>query len=175
MSRLSPPLQAPQVRLLITITLREGLELLHCDAERLFVQSKLNGELYMRLPPRCKEASGRVIELARSIHGLYQAGRCWHSLLEPQLDGFVLVRCPTDRCVFRATGKDGRIRMLPVMHANDCILEVGGPDCDHLHTQQNKRFPKNLEDLTNYTVPLLNAIEIVTALPFPRKRTLIEY
>ena len=148
----SPTPQASSVRLLITIALREKLDLLHFDAERAFVQSKLNEELYMKLPPGCNKASGQIVKLARSIYGLKQAGRCWHTLLVQQLESFGLEQCPADPCIFRKTRKDGRIRMMLAVHVDDMVVAGNSADCNRLHKHLNKRFPtNNLGPLTHYT------------------------
>ena len=63
------------IRLLAAIACELDLNLCHFDAEKAFVQSDLDGVVYISLPPSCGALSGKVDRLRRSLYGLSQASR----------------------------------------------------------------------------------------------------
>ena len=68
-------------RLLGAAACELGLDLCHFDAEQAFVQSSLEEDVFMRLPPGCGEMLGKIVRLNRSLYGLKQASRSWHNHL----------------------------------------------------------------------------------------------
>ena len=62
------------------------LDLRHFDVEQAFVQSDLDAEIYLRLPPGCGAMSGKVVRLNKSVYGLKQASRTWYQLLLVSVD-----------------------------------------------------------------------------------------
>ena len=66
----APTPAASRFRLLGAISCELDLDLCHFDAEQAFVQSSLEEDVFMRLPPGCGEMSGKVVRLNRSIYGL---------------------------------------------------------------------------------------------------------
>lgn len=102
----------------------------------------------MMLFPGCNEASGRNIRLARSLHRLKQVGRCWHSSLVRQFEGFGPEQCPADPCNLRIIGKDGRIIIMLGVHIDHMIVAGSSAGRDRLHKHLNERFSTNdLRDL----------------------------
>ena len=77
----SPCPCGPSIRLLTAIAYELGLDLCHFDAEQAFVQSKLDEDVYLRMPQGCEALSGKVVKLGRSLYGLKQASRTWHNHL----------------------------------------------------------------------------------------------
>ena len=71
----APTPAASCFRLLGAIACELGLDLCHFDAEQAFVQSSLDEDVFMRLPPGCGEISGKIVRLNRSLYGLKQASR----------------------------------------------------------------------------------------------------
>ena len=45
----------------------------HFDVEQAFVQSKLDEDVFMRLPRGCDRLSGNVVRLNKSLYGLKKA------------------------------------------------------------------------------------------------------
>ena len=66
----SPTANAAPQRLLIALACKYNLELLHWDIEQAFVQSELDHEVFMKLPPGCGSMSGKVARLNKSLYGL---------------------------------------------------------------------------------------------------------
>ncbi|CAN0004740.1 unnamed protein product [Sphacelaria rigidula] len=59
----------------------EGNTIFHFDVEQDFVQSELEDDVYMRLPPGLGEGSDTVVHLRKSLYGLKQAAREWYGKL----------------------------------------------------------------------------------------------
>ncbi|CAB1113291.1 unnamed protein product [Ectocarpus sp. CCAP 1310/34] len=56
----SPTAHAASIRLLVALACKYDLELLHLDIEQAFVQSELDHEVFMRLPPGCDSMTGKT-------------------------------------------------------------------------------------------------------------------
>ena len=57
------------------ITCELDLCVFHFDVEQAFVQSKLDEDVFLRLPKRCDSLSGIIVRLNKSLYGLKQAPR----------------------------------------------------------------------------------------------------
>ena len=75
----SPTANTASMRLLIALACKYNLELLHWDIEQAFVQSELDHEVFMKLPPGCGTMSGKVVRLNESLYGLKQASRTFRN------------------------------------------------------------------------------------------------
>ena len=73
------------MRLLVALACKYNLELLHWDIEQAFVQSELDHEVFMKLPPGCGSMSGKVVRLNKSLYGLKQASRRFYKRLVSDL------------------------------------------------------------------------------------------
>ena len=63
------------MRLLRAITCELDLDVCHFDVEQAFVQSKLDGDVFLSLPKRCGSLSGKIVRFRKSLYGLKQAYR----------------------------------------------------------------------------------------------------
>ena len=63
------------MRLLNAITCELNLDACHFDVEQAFVQSKLDENIFLRLPKECGSLSGKKVRLNKSLYGLKQASR----------------------------------------------------------------------------------------------------
>ena len=70
----SPTANAASIRLIVAL----AWELLHFDIEQAFVQSELDHEVFMKLPPGCGSMSGKVVRLGKILYGLRQASRTFN-------------------------------------------------------------------------------------------------
>ena len=98
----SPCPSVPSIRLSTAIACVLGLDLSHLDAERAFVQSELDEDLYIRLPKGCGALSGKVVKLGRSLYGLKQASRTWHHHLVRGVRALGFEQCAADMYVHHA-------------------------------------------------------------------------
>ena len=146
----APTPHASSIRLLLATAVQEDLDILHFDAEQAFIESKLEENIYMRLPPGCGSTSGKTVKLHRSLYGLKQAGRCWNYPLVEKLTQFSFERSLADSCIFRVR-KGSKVTMMLAVHVDDMIVAGTEDDCKALHKFLNENFPKNnLGELTHY-------------------------
>ena len=67
----------------------------------MFVQSELDHEVFMKLPPGCGSMSGKVVRLNKSLYGLKQASRTFYKRLVSDLKRIGFERSLSDPCVLR--------------------------------------------------------------------------
>ena len=101
----------------------QSLKHCHFDVDQAFVQSDLEEYVYLRLPKRCGDLSGKVVQLNKRLYGLKQASRIWHAHLTTCLKRLGFEQCMTDVCVFHLI-EDGRVAITAVVHVDD-IFAVG--------------------------------------------------
>ena len=77
----APTVSSSCVRLLSAIACERNLDLCHFDVDQAFVQAELNEDVFLRLPGGCGDLSGKVVRLNKSLYGLKQASRMWHTHL----------------------------------------------------------------------------------------------
>lgn len=63
----APTPSFPSIRSLIATAVEQGMDLLHMGAEQAIVQSNIDTDIYMRLPPRCGELPGKVVLVHNSV------------------------------------------------------------------------------------------------------------
>ena len=103
-----------------------GLDLCHFDAKQAFVQSSLEEDVFMQLPPSCGEMSGKVVRLNRSLYGLKQASRSWHNHLLTHMKSLGFEQRPADACVMRLI-ESGSVSIVTVVHVDDICLLYTSP------------------------------------------------
>ena len=138
------------VRLLSAIACELGLDVCHFDLEQAFVQSKLDEDVFLRLPRGCGCLSGKIVRLNKSLDGLKQASRSWHAYVTICLKTLGFQQCLAHACVFRLVEK-GRVAIIAVVHV-DGIFAVGLKSrCDVFRDELNRMVPaKNLGELRWY-------------------------
>ena len=88
-----------------------------------FFQAKQKELVLMRMPQGCGALPGRVVRLNRSVYGLNQASRSWHSHLVIRLKSLGFEQTLADPCVFRLI-EAGSVFIIAVVHVDD-IFAVG--------------------------------------------------
>lgn len=77
------------LRLLMVIAAAHNYSLTSIDIRQAYLQATLTEELYMNIPPGMADTDENghplVVRLRRSLYGLKQAGREWHTLLASTL------------------------------------------------------------------------------------------
>ena len=138
------------MRLLSAIACELDLDMCHFDVEQAFAQSKLDEDVFLRLPKGCDRLSGKIVQLNKSLYGLKQASRSWHARLTSCLKTLGFQQCLTDTCVFRLVD-EGRVEITAVVYVDD-IFAVGlKVCCDVFRDELNRMVPvKNLGELTWY-------------------------
>ena len=114
----------------------------HFDAEQAFVQSSLEEDVLVRLHPGCDQNTGNIIRLNRSLYGLKQASRSWHSPLITHMKSLGFEQSLADACVLRLV-KSGSVSIVTVVHV-DGIFAVGlKAGCDQFCEDLNRLVPIN--------------------------------
>ena len=65
-----PVVSSSCLRLLSTIACELDLDVSHFDVEEAFVQSKLDKDVFLRLPKGCASLSGKIVRHNKSLYGL---------------------------------------------------------------------------------------------------------
>ena len=63
------------MRLLSAVACELDLDVCHFDVVQTFVQSKLDEDVFVRLPRGCGRLSGTIVRLNKTLYGLKQASR----------------------------------------------------------------------------------------------------
>lgn len=95
----SPVARLESIRMLLAISAKMKLKMIHFDVCTAFLYGKLDEELYMQQPPGF-EKGNLVCKLKRSIYGLKQAGRKWNERFSAFLTENQLQATFADACVF---------------------------------------------------------------------------
>ena len=130
----APTPAAFSVKLLVGITVKHDWELRQLDVKQAFIRVDLDFNVFMKLPDGCRDKSGKVVKLNKSVYGLKQAGRRWAMHL-----GDVIVRkvereqCKADLCVFRLV-RDGVVVVIVCVHVDGITVAGESKACDVLST-----------------------------------------
>ena len=147
----APTVSSSCVRLLSAIACELDLDVCRFDVEQAFVQSKLDEDVFLRLPRGCGRLSGKVVRLNKSLYWLKQASRSWHAHLTTCLNTLGFQQCLADACVFCLL-EEGRIAIIAVVHVDD-IFAVGLKSrCDVFRDELNRMVP-----VTKHTTPTFQA------------------
>jgi len=71
----------------------------HMDVRCAFLNGDLEQTLYMAQPEGFK-IGGKVWLLKKSIYGLKQSPRCWHTNIDSVLQGIGLTKSSNDPCLY---------------------------------------------------------------------------
>ena len=92
----APTASATLNRLVAAMACKLDWDLRHLDVDQAFIQSRLDTDIYFRLPPGCGTVSGKVVLLNKARYGLKQSGRAWYQLLSSTLVGSGFEQCFVD-------------------------------------------------------------------------------
>lgn len=110
------------------------LDMHHFEIEQAFVQSQLDGEIFVRLPPGVVMKQGPQYSQTSVVcfYGLKQASRTRNAKLVHDLKTMGFEQCSTDPCVFRVM--DGAlVEILLVVHVDDVLLLCDWENCGGIH------------------------------------------
>ena len=116
----SPTAIAASQQLLVALACKYNLELLHWDIEQAFVQSELNHEVFMKLPPSCGLMSGKVVCLNKSLYGWKQASRTLYKRLVSNLKRIGFEQSMSGPCALRFMMGDEVVGMVAI-HVDDIM------------------------------------------------------
>ena len=115
-------------------------DLRHLDVDQAFIQSELDTDIYLRLPPSCGSVSGKVVILNKALCGLKQSGRAWYQLLPSTLMECGFEQCLVGPCVFRLMVAGDVIAMM-VFHVDDIKIAATEEVTEVVVSALNQRFP----------------------------------
>lgn len=117
------------LRLILTIAAALDYDLSSVDIRQAYLQASLSEDLYMMVPPGMpdKDADGDplVAKLKRSLYGLKQAGREWHTLFSATLRNWGFTQSAIDTCMF--VMRRGESVIWLVVWVDDCIIVSNDP------------------------------------------------
>lgn len=113
------------LRLLLVLAAAENYNLSSIDIRQAYLQATLSEELYMEVPPGLdntdKDGNALVVRLRRSLYGLKQAGREWHTLLAATLREWGFVQSNIDVCMFAYSRGSSKLWVV-VWVIDDCVI-----------------------------------------------------
>ena len=78
---------------------QERMFLEHTDVVSAFIQAKMEGEVYVKLPEFCGDEKGMVRQLYRALNGVTKAVQLWHKTLVEFMNKENFTPNPRDPCV----------------------------------------------------------------------------
>ena len=138
----APTVSATSDRLVAAMAYKLDWDLRHLDVDQAFIQSKMDTDIYLRLPPGGGSVSGKVVLLNKALYGLKQSRRAWYQLLSSTLVECDFEQCLVDLCVFRLMVAGDVVAMM-VFHVVD-IKVVATEVTEVVVSALNQRFPPNI-------------------------------
>ena len=102
----APVARLSSIRTIIALAASEDWELHQMDVKSAYLNSPIDTEIYMRLPPGYGQ-KGKVALVKRGLYGLQQSGNLWHKTLSVAFDDLHLTRSAVDHGVFYAHDSEG--------------------------------------------------------------------
>jgi Reverse transcriptase (RNA-dependent DNA polymerase) len=99
----APVVRYSSLRMVLALAAHYDLELHHMDVKSAYLNGDLEEEIYMEQPegaPIIKGKEDWVCRLHKSLYGLKQAGRTWHTKIDEAFQRRGLVPLASDPCVY---------------------------------------------------------------------------
>mgnify|MGYP002775250692 FL=1 len=138
----APTLRISPVRLVWGITAALNLELHHLDVETAFLHGDLEEEIYMEQPPHFQDPKHPtfVCKLKKSIYGLKQSPRMWHTKLHSHLIKIMFKRLASEPNLY--IRKVGNIFVILGVYVDDLLIASNSIEALHEATNQlQQAFP----------------------------------
>ncbi|KAG8929142.1 hypothetical protein FRC01_004803, partial [Tulasnella sp. 417] len=108
------------VRAVFSFAASQGWDIDQLDFKSAFLNGDLKEEVYMKPPQGFEHDDGKVWMLKKSLYGLRQSPKCWHTKLTTSLTDFQLVRSTADFSVY--VGRQGKDTTILVTHVDDMAI-----------------------------------------------------
>ena len=95
------------------------------DFKSVFLQSPIDGEIYVKPPPQVKVPRGYVLRLLKGLYGLKQGAFLWFQALSTLLLAIGFVRCPVDPALWVFNSDKGYVSLSTWV--DDCSVAMTDP------------------------------------------------
>lgn len=118
----STPVSSP-TRTIAVAAVRNDWTLSHWYMEHAFVQSKIDGDIFLKTPEGCVDIFGEIVKLNRSYYGLRLPPTVFNKLLVSKRLGYGLEKFTADPRVFRLRDSEGKSGTFTLgAHVDDFIV-----------------------------------------------------
>ncbi|KAI1004161.1 hypothetical protein K3495_g4052 [Podosphaera aphanis] len=141
----APTVRMATLRTFLALVACEDLECYHYNIKNAFTESKLDEEIWMKVPKGIERTKpGIALRLMRSLYGLKQAARDWNHLIRSELINWGFVQSKADPCLFIHVE-----RQIRLVYVDDLAAAAKQTlDLDWFFEKLNARFnAKNLGEL----------------------------
>ena len=108
------------LRALLAKVAVEDLELRQFDVKTAFLNGELEEEIYMKPPEGMIVDQNKVCRLVKSLYGLRQAPRAWHTKLKEELASMKFIASESDPALFIMKDQEMNIYML--VYVDDILV-----------------------------------------------------
>ncbi|XP_072080868.1 uncharacterized protein [Arachis hypogaea] len=132
-----PVVKMNTLKILLAVAATRDWIVHQLDVNTAFLHGDLPEDVYMKVPPGLKvDDSTLVCKLTRSLYGLKQASRQWHTKLATILIGLGYHQSKHDDCLFTKDSSNSFTALLvyvdDLVLAGNCMVEIQAVK-DHLH------------------------------------------
>ena len=129
----SPVARYDSVRLLLCLAAQFKLKIRQFDVSTAFLNAPIDKEIFMTQPEGLDDGTGRVCKLKKSLYGLCQSPRLWHSTFAQALASIGFKQLEKDQCIFKWS--NGQLTSTLIIFVDDGLIM--GPDDQILESQIN--------------------------------------
>ena len=110
------------VRVLLSVVINNGWKLSQIDVKNAFLRGKLEEEVFMKLPPGHPQNGDSIMvcKLHKSIYGLKQSPRAWHTKLSIALEALGFQRSSVDSSLYVQLKPNDSLMVL--IYVDDLII-----------------------------------------------------
>ena len=122
----APVVDFTAVRIALVVASYTNMSIHHLDVKCAFIYGQMEEEIYMRLPDTYAPTDGSVCKLKRSIYGLRQAPRAWHTKLAADLA--TLGYKPFQHAESIFTRDKNNVKIFLLIYVDDILLLVSSDE-----------------------------------------------
>ena len=145
----SPTTRFTTIRALVQMAANDGHYLHQMDDKGAYLNAPIDKDIYVQQPPGYELIGGKGEKLScylkKSLYGLKQSGRNWHTMLTEFLKSEGFKPSITDPCVYTRENKSSDDRLIIVFWVDDIIIACSNLEMiEEMKQDLNKRF--NMDD-----------------------------